>query len=104
MRECLRPASFIPESKRLNRLLKEFRDSMCTYQLPERGDNPRYRVRRFGRDQAVVANTSLDPAQSRAASWVAAREHFVPRAEKYRVVRWFRGFWLTKILSYVFKG
>ena len=27
IRECLRPAAFIPESKRLNTLLKEFRDS-----------------------------------------------------------------------------
>ncbi len=27
-----------------------------------------------------------------------------PRAEQYRIIRWWRGFWLTRALSFVFSG
>jgi len=32
------------------------------------------------------------------------RRAIQPRADQYRIVRWWRGFWLTKALSFVFIG
>ncbi|HVY61638.1 MAG TPA: DUF2062 domain-containing protein [Planctomycetota bacterium] len=32
------------------------------------------------------------------------REKIQPRADQYRIVRWWRGFFLTKALSYIFVG
>ena len=32
------------------------------------------------------------------------RENVFARAEQYRLIRWWRGFWLTKALSFVFVG
>ncbi|MFC1707699.1 hypothetical protein ACFL59_12930 [Planctomycetota bacterium] len=35
---------------------------------------------------------------------VTFRESIAPRLNNYRVVRWLRGFWLVRVLSYVFTG